>query len=536
MNDKVSEKAIEHAKAFLSGLFMGLRTARIHDQRNQAFERSVQTVHEAASKLFAASGGFQIQFVEQSVFLNGARLRFDGGLFENVRTLEGVLRSKELGGLSMSSPPSFESVRALVVQLAKDGDLEREVLESLKIRILGPQVLSDRGPAEIKVDRKLLAVQSYAKLLLALREQFRRIRTEKREGQSSNLRLRVVRIVQDLVEIAGERPDLLLRLSSNVGGAEVEILHGVNATLLALVMGHALGLGRRELVDLAMGTLFHHIGAEADRAFGRTEQDASLARVLADSAVSRSSMTRAIVVAHHRKRADGTCEFRRSPPHLLARIAGVAISYSQLLAGYGLRAGRRAKPLDALRVLLEDETGRFDPDLVDLLINVLRAFPVGCHVVLDSGEHAVVTSHAGGSRWDRPVVAVRGANSRHLDLMAREDGRLPHRIAGTARLLGVEADLPEDERAASGSADGHGAPSDVPEPPRAPPPMAADSPGAKEEPPIPVNASGPVGSDAPLPPGGQTDDLDRLFKEFLADDARKKPSVDTSYSSSGDSD
>lgn len=530
MSDRVTEKAVEHAKAFLSGLFMGLRTAQIHDHQNKAFEKAVHTVLEAANRLYSASGGFQIQFVDQSVFLNGARMRFEGGLYQTIQTLESVLRSKDLGGLSMSTPPSFEGVRTLVVELAKDGGMDREILESLEIGLLGPQTLSEQDPAEMKADRRLLAVQSYAKLILALREQLRRVRTEKREGRSSRLRLRIVRVVQDLVELAGDRPDFLLRLSSNAGGAEAEILHGVNATLLALVMGHALRLGRRALVDLAMGTLFHHIGAEEDAELSAKTRHASLARVLADSAVSSSSMARATVVAHYRKHADAACVFRRRPPHLFSRIAGVTITYSQLVVGYGLGRRLRAPPLDVLRVLMEDRSGRLDPDLVDLLINVLRAFPVGCHVVLDSGEHAIVTSHLGSSRWDRPVVAVRGANPRNIDLMVRHDGRLPHRIAATARFLGLESALSAEDKAlprAPAASAGASAPPRTP--PLERPPRFSEEPAPLLDAAVAAESSRPRGAEQP------PEDLDELFKEFLAEDARKKPSMDTSYSSSGES-
>jgi hypothetical protein len=67
-------KALEHARAFLSALFMGLRTAQIHDTSNSAFTKAVDTVHRAAEALYASTGGFQVQFVDESCFLNGVRL------------------------------------------------------------------------------------------------------------------------------------------------------------------------------------------------------------------------------------------------------------------------------------------------------------------------------------------------------------------------------------------------------------------------------------------------------------------------------
>jgi hypothetical protein len=45
-----------------------------------------------------------------------------------------------------------------------------------------------------------------------------------------------------------------------------------------------------------------------------------------------------------------------------------------------------------------------------------------------------VRSHAGGTRWDRPVVAVgEGPGARAVDLMRQVDGRFPLRIVSTVR-------------------------------------------------------------------------------------------------------
>jgi hypothetical protein len=156
---------------------------------------------------------------------------------------------------------------------------------------------------------------------------------------------------------------------------------------------------------------------------------------------------RAVVVAHQRKRADGRAKFRPQRPHLFARIVGVASAYQQLVSGYGTRRSTRTTPLDALQVLLQDDSGRFDLQVVDLLINALRTFPTGCQVVLDTGEHGVVTTHLGSSRWDRPVVAIQGTKPRNVDLMMQQNGQFLHRIAGTSRHLFGDSTPSEPARA-----------------------------------------------------------------------------------------
>ena len=46
----LTPKAQELGRGFLSALFMGVRTAQIHDSGNKAFERAVDTVRDAAEQ------------------------------------------------------------------------------------------------------------------------------------------------------------------------------------------------------------------------------------------------------------------------------------------------------------------------------------------------------------------------------------------------------------------------------------------------------------------------------------------------------
>jgi hypothetical protein len=112
-------------------------------------------------------------------------------------------------------------------------------------------------------------------------------------------------------------------------------------------------------------------------------------------------------------------------------------TYDQLCSGYGLRRAVRGAPFDVLSLLARDQTGRFDPELVDLLINVLRVFPVGVQVVLQSGGRGVVWTHDGPRRWDRPVVALLEPHRVDIDLMSRAGGRFTDGIIGTLRFLGA---------------------------------------------------------------------------------------------------
>lgn len=437
---KLSKKAVDHARNFLSALFMGLRTAQIHDPANRAFENAVQVLANAARDLYSTTGGFQIQFVEESVFLNGVRLRFADGAFTSMRTLRTLLESKELGGIEMRTAPTIDSVRKLILLFAsRPGEgVSKDELQGAQIGLLGVQRYGD-GARNIKVDRRLFAAQSYAKLVLALREQLERTRAAREVdwaggGSGGAPRLRAVRVIQDLVELGSDRADFLLRLSANNKGASRLELYAVNSCLLSVGLGHGLGLPRADLVDLAMAALFHVLGARvtADRwALGETELRSSLAWLVGESGLSRSAHLRTLIVGELVPQASG-----RPKPHWYTRLLQVAAGFQRLVLAPFEDDGPPLLPLEALGRLAENREGRYDPRAVDLLINVLRAYPVGSEVVLDGGEVGLVVSHAGGSRWDRPVLRVLGDPPRTLDLMVREGGRFLHRIQGTRHFLG----------------------------------------------------------------------------------------------------
>lgn len=444
---RVSARSIEGARAFLSALFMGARTAQIHDPSNAAFGKAVDNVFETAIALHGVTNGFSIKFVEDAVYLDGARLRFEASAFATMRSLRNILEAEGLGGIEMASRPTRPAIEKLLLLFSKTVSRKRAVSKkdviAAQIGIVGVQRLAD-GSEGYTVDRRVFAVQSYGKLILALREQFERaVGMQEVDWATSTAppRLRVVRVIQDFVELANDRVDFVLRLQDNKSGAALDELYGVNSCLLTIALGAALGMARQTLVDMAVGTLFHHVGCFLMRRAGNEELAAasavsSLARLLQESGLGRSTSIRGIVVAE--------CldvGLDEGGAHICSRIARVATKYQQMLLGYG--GIRKQSALGAMARLRNDPT--CDSKIVDLLFNVLAAYPEGTEVVLGSGRGARVVTQAGGSRWDRPIVRV-DDESENLDLMSMEGDRFVDRITHTKQFVGrkLSADTLDD--------------------------------------------------------------------------------------------
>lgn len=432
----LSEKSMDQGRNLVSALFMAVRTAQIHDSGNRAFVQAVDMVHRAAETLFASTGGFSLRFVEDVAFLNGRRIRFDTSGFAAIRTLRRILEQHELGGLTLRAPPTRHAMHRLVSAFGEPAggastDLRAD-LGTFDIDLHGVQRFADRG--EARVDPRVFAVQCYAKLLLAVREQLVRLRAAREQDWRNEggkpPRLRAVRVIQDLIELAGERPDFLLRMALNRTGADPLELAGANASVLAIAAGYAIGVPRGDLVDIGVAGLFHHLdeGAGLELPTSWTGAPTAIAQILSDGGIGPSSYLRALTVAE--RPTLGAAGARTSDPHPYAQFLGVIIAFGELTSD-----GTSQSPLDALATLWND-TSRFDRRWVDLLVNVLRAFPVGVEVILDDHQRARVLTHLGGSRWDRPMVQLEGPNGpERIDLMVKRDGRFERRILGTRYAL-----------------------------------------------------------------------------------------------------
>lgn len=430
-------RALELGKTFLSTLFMAVRTAKVHDAQNRAFDRAVETVREAADALYAAVGRFTVQYVEDVLFLNGTRIRFEGASLEAMHALREILQQHALGGLELRQPPSSDSTKKLILLLAQGpapGVTAPQALAELQLGAVGARTFADLEPESFQAELDVFAAQIYAKLILCLREQ--RVALDLSRGAPGRPRLRAVRVMQDLADVAEQRLDYLIRLGMNRKGASLEDLHGPNVALLSMAMGYALGLRRQALVDLGLGGLLHDVGrpeGDLDSAL-HPHTAISFAWLFHEGTMSRSMLMRSVIAAEHHYRPTDTLPWGRPlpQPNLFSRIVSVVEGFESLSSGLACDDGKPLETLEALRVVRDDPGGRFDPLLVDVLMNLLRAYPVGTRVVLADGRLATVRTHAGGSRWDRPIVLAEGDPPTKLDLMVRVDNRFQNRIVSTA--------------------------------------------------------------------------------------------------------
>jgi HD-GYP domain-containing protein (c-di-GMP phosphodiesterase class II) len=227
------------------------------------------------------------------------------------------------------------------------------------------------------------------------------------------------RVVQPLIDGAFADEPVVVGLTSLSHHDEYTYTHSVNVCIVAVTMGHLLGLDRRALADLGVAALLHDVGKAAvyDQIRHPLEEMNEEERRLADShplegakLIARStalnvSTLRCMRVAleHHTTFPPQDGEPSRSPagatgyPALpdgwrrsrLSEIVSVADCYVSLQMHRSER-GRSVTPYQALGMTLGPLAGRFDPVVLWALVSSVGFYPPGQLIELSDGRTAVV--------------------------------------------------------------------------------------------------------------------------------------------------
>lgn len=197
--------------------------------------------------------------------------------------------------------------------------------------------------------------------------------------------------------------------------------HALDTCILSLIIGIESELDDAMQAHLGMGALLHDAGyARLPRNLVRRRASCSeQERVLLQQhpALGTALLTKTggideaviRIVAEHHERGDGS-GFPTGQKHdgisKLATIVGIVDWYDGMVSRRGGRAAMM--PYDAVRRLfLAGQQGRFEVSLVELVIRSIGVYPIGSLVLLNTGEHAVVTGINPGQRL-KPLIKIIG--------------------------------------------------------------------------------------------------------------------------------
>jgi len=250
-----------------------------------------------------------------------------------------------------------------------------------------------------------------------------------------NLEMRhAKRVVQPLVDGAFENEPVLVGLSTLGHHDEFTYAHAVNVTMVAVSMGHYLGLDRRGLSDLGVAALLHDVGKNAVAHLVQNpideftdEEKAAVERhpvegvkTLAKSTTLNGTTLRCMRASLEHHMGPGGRGYPHPEgwqPSALSRIISVADCYV-CLQTYRSRHGANVTPYQALGMVLGPMRSSFEPVVLWALVQAVGLYPPGQLVELDDARIALVLA-PNSEDLERPSVKVVARSDRRR--MSREE-------------------------------------------------------------------------------------------------------------------
>ncbi len=260
--------------------------------------------------------------------------------------------------------------------------------------------------------------QSYGRTLSILKSIADKIMADKPAGVA-----KAMRQIQQIVDMIIADDEIMIGLSTLRDHDDYTYVHSMNVSILAITMGHFIGLSKRDLATLGLCGLFHDLGkikvpleilnkpGKLDAAEWKVMQRHSLESVLEILKLKAPPELKARLLLppfeHHLKYdLSGYPKFhRRQHVSLFGRILAIVDVYDAITSPRVYRK-TSLSPDEALDLMTTGAGKDFDPLLLKAFVNLMGVYPVGTLVRMDSGEIGLVARRPQGKYLDRPQVRI----------------------------------------------------------------------------------------------------------------------------------
>lgn len=387
----------------LNGL---LRTSRLYDQENAAFEVPCRDFSNLLRELIQLLGAIHIICVEDQIYVNDIRLRISSGEQVVVDSFIEEIGKHAVGGISFHGELDPGEIKTLAMAMGQpplDQYRPRAALAEAISSLANVEVFGRYrfkvGGEQVSARAKDLE-EAMSKCMSVVREAIDNLAADKLPNP-----LPVRRAVMDLVD--GLRSDIGVGLASSVrqGQAVKGEQHLVTVSTLAVLLGQAIGLPDAALSDLGVAALLHDVGAA--RLPDWTGHTSAGARMLARQRGFHEAKIRRILIAleHHMPYHEDGGDPSRMPT-LFSRILHIVDDYD-ILAAHQPGQPAALSPARALGCMWAVRGARYDPDLLTVFVRLLGRYPPGTLIELTDGRWAVSISGARDQdRFELPIVCI----------------------------------------------------------------------------------------------------------------------------------
>lgn len=410
----------EDGEKFIRVFYGLLRMLSLHDLENEAFAKPISEFVSTVENLCQLLGAVNIVCVEEQVYVNDIRIRFDERA-ESGRMMGAELLRHRIGGITFHSPLSEVNCRMMVEIFASepDEDTPRTAISNAlskhgidQVELFG--VFRFRVTGEAKVDHREVRDRQTEGEVVAIVDKGADLVEDSLDNLSASrmpnplpLRRVVTEIIEGGVGAEGlwDEPGSMTQFGAHV----------VRVSRLCLIVGRGVGLSDEALQDLGVAAMFHDMGYGAregsEPATATTpaiegyappfeRHAAAGARLLLRQRGFHPAKIQRILstLQHH---DDFSSE--RGVPSVFARIIRIAEDFDNMIRSNGgaMTSG------DALARMVPHAGTRYDPTLLQVFINALGKYPPGTMMLLEDGSIAVSIGVCRSKEsFDKPVVRV----------------------------------------------------------------------------------------------------------------------------------
>lgn len=393
----------EQVAHLLSGT---VRMTHIHHIDNRAFEAPCRELAAAFARLHDLLGLVQLVMVEDQIYINDIRMRFDVRN-EDSRELTHLWHRHETGGVTLHAPITEAQVKSLVVAVAADpaptnpraalqAALQRAGMATVELQPVFRFRVGNEAQRK-QIDRDVKAV--YAQSAQVMGELWDSLAL----GRNPNP-LPVRKMVTEMVDMSTEQRTEEILLTTRDTRSPAHSRHSLQVSALSLLIGREIGLPDATLADLGVAATFHDGGYTADEdgyppPFER-HTSAGARQLLRQRGFHEARIRRLLVcLEHHRTHDDD------HRPSLFSRIVHIADDYDTLTRYRP--SGPLVAPPDALARMYAAGGTIYDPVLLQAFVNRMGMYPPGSVLELEDGSWVLSISPVRRpSLFDKPLTRL----------------------------------------------------------------------------------------------------------------------------------
>lgn len=387
------------------GLFKSLS---LYSWEHGGVEECARRVMRAVQEASVGGSGVDIAVRGDSLYIDGARLRPGGPSSLAYRSLVRLLTNARVSSVFVdveTVPRDLQLFGHLVLSVSERRLTAEEMRRELAVRgAAGISVTPMADEEEIPQDLEQRAFQRrvYTTSIGVLKSVF----NEARARDRVNLR-RVKRVVQQLMESFEHDAAYMLNLTAVKNYDEYTFNHSVNVGTLAIALGRAVGLSRRQLYVVGQAGMLHDLGklcipklilnkpgrlTPEEREIVRSHPTEGFLMISKKQGVSAETIGVALGAYEHHMTVDGggyPDPSVKRPLGALSRILAIVDRYDAMTSARVYRSAP-ISPHKALSILYHSHRQEVDQTLLRYFMNMLGCYPLGSAVRLSDDSVAVV--------------------------------------------------------------------------------------------------------------------------------------------------